>query len=700
MVDPIITPTVITVITHIVTSEPFKEFGLAFIKGIGRKSGESAYKLGSSLIGVPDASKINKSSQNSPYQSAVKKYLEAKQEYLDKDINLRERELAAKREFSQNLLQLLGESQKQNNETKLREIQNNWDKDNWFSKLDRHETEQILRQAEHRLLILASPPDISSDCPETFENNLNKEIKNRLGLFIGQYYSVNSPIHPVQFYGDYFKEPISSIDVKRLQFLLEGLSTIILYSDITDYEVHFHLDCLGGGKTHQYPLPAWNWEESYKALKQEGKTEKEALREIRKMIVDVYLLLSAFISDWYYLQINLLYEPQLTKASVKLPDEWVTPCQEQLDHLYRLNQAELSYQEGLWLLEKKEYEKSFQCFQATLAVKPDNQVAMFYAEYAKGFYLLEIGEYTEVLPCFDAVLQQQPELAEVWFNKGVALEQLNQIEKAKNALNQALTLQPNLFERLTPEFAYLCNFTETLPNGIKLEMIAIPAGEFMMGPPGGEGDSDEHPQHKVRLKGFYLGKYPITQAQYQAVMGNNPSMIEGENNPVERVNWYDAQAFCRKLSQITGNPYQLPSEAQWEYACRAGNSGKWCFGDNENLIKEYAWYRENPGSIWDYDPNEETHPVGEKKPNQWGLYDMHGNVWEWCEDNYEENNYQNTSTDGSPCQNPNMKFGVSRGGSWVYDLDWCSSFSRSLCNPRDGAIDTGFRVVRSSPRTF
>ena len=138
----------------------------------------------------------------------------------------------------------------------------------------------------------------------------------------------------------------------------------------------------------------------------------------------------------------------------------------------------------------------------------------------------------------------------------------------------------------------------------------------------GSDDYDtEKPIHKVNLKAFKIGKYPITQKQYQSVMRNNPSNFKGDNLPVEQVSWDDAVAFCKKLSEITGQKISLPSEAQWEYACRAGSTGKYCFGDDVNQLENYAWYNENSGS--------KTHPVGEKLANSWGLHDMHGNVWEW-----------------------------------------------------------------------
>ena len=221
-----------------------------------------------------------------------------------------------------------------------------------------------------------------------------------------------------------------------------------------------------------------------------------------------------------------------------------------------------------------------------------------------------------------------------------------------------------------------------LPNGVKLELVDIPAGSFSMG---SDDYDSEKPIHKVTLSAFKIGKYPITQKQYQSVMGNNPSNFKGDNLPVESVSWDDAIAFCKKISEITGQKLSLPSESQWEYACRAGSTGKYCFGDDVNQLEKYGWYDKNSGS--------KTHPVGEKLANSWGLHDMHGNIWEWCEDLWH-GNYNGAPTDGSAWLTGGDQNRRSlRGGSW-YNLDFsCRSADRNRNNADGRHDDIGFRVV-------
>jgi formylglycine-generating enzyme required for sulfatase activity len=245
------------------------------------------------------------------------------------------------------------------------------------------------------------------------------------------------------------------------------------------------------------------------------------------------------------------------------------------------------------------------------------------------------------------------------------------------------------------------SFTEDLGNGVKLEMIAIPGGTFWMGSPANEAErgDNESPQHQVTVPSFFMGKYPLTQAQYQAIMGKNPAYFKGNNRPVENVSWDDAVRFCQKLSQRTGKNYRLPSEAEWEYACRAGTKTPFSFGDNittdlVNYNGNYPYksapkgkYREQTTDVGTFPP---TFP-----PNPFGLYDMHGNVWEWCEDDWHEN-YIDAPTDGSAWNSQSgSKTKLLRGGSWYHDARNCRSAFRGR-DSRDDRLDyCGFRVVSS-----
>lgn len=231
---------------------------------------------------------------------------------------------------------------------------------------------------------------------------------------------------------------------------------------------------------------------------------------------------------------------------------------------------------------------------------------------------------------------------------------------------------------------------EDLGGGVNLELIQLPAGSFMMGMSGeddGTEEDSERPQHLVRIKAFAICKYPITQIQYKTIMGNNPSHFKGNpNNPVEMVSWYEAKEFCKKLTQATGQKYRLPSEAEWEYACRAGTATQFYFGDNTEQLEEYAWVRDNSEL--------RTHPVGEKKPNPWGLYDMCGNVWEWCEDDWHDD-YQGAPTDGKPWKYNRYSKKVLRGNSH-FNFPWyCRSPGRNFSNPETKTFYNGFRVVVS-----
>ena len=234
-------------------------------------------------------------------------------------------------------------------------------------------------------------------------------------------------------------------------------------------------------------------------------------------------------------------------------------------------------------------------------------------------------------------------------------------------------------------------FSAELGNGVKLEMVLVPAGSFKMGSPDTDKDaySAEKPQHEVRItRPFHLGKYLVTQQQWEVVMGNNPSRFKGPRNPVEKVSWDDCRQFLTKLNTMTGakkGEFHLPSEAQWEYACRAGSSTKYCFGDEESGLGEYGWYDANSSGT--------THAVGEKKPNAWGLFDMHGNVWEWCRDGYDDEYYTRSPAD-DPAAPARGSFRVIRGGGWYYGAKTCRSASRFISGPGFRYHVLGFRVCR------
>lgn len=197
------------------------------------------------------------------------------------------------------------------------------------------------------------------------------------------------------------------------------------------------------------------------------------------------------------------------------------------------------------------------------------------------------------------------------------------------------------------------------------EMVVIPAGSFEMG---SNENQDERPVHRVNVPSFLIGKTEVTQGQWKAVMGSNPSYFGscGDDCPVERVSWNDAQEFAQRLSQKTGKQYRLPSEAEWEYAARAGSNAKWSFGDSEYQLGDYAWFSANSQN--------KTQRVAQKRPNAFGLFDMHGNVWEWVQDCLHRD-YSGAPTNGSAwttaCSGSTR---VLRGGSWSNDpADLCSA---------------------------
>ena len=232
------------------------------------------------------------------------------------------------------------------------------------------------------------------------------------------------------------------------------------------------------------------------------------------------------------------------------------------------------------------------------------------------------------------------------------------------------------------------NHDKTFINSIGMEFVLISAGTFWMGSADDDKatDSDEKPRHEVTIsRPFYLGKYPVMQAQWEEVMGNNPSRFKGADRPVENVSWEEAQAFIAKLNASEGHDrYRLPTEAEWEYACRAGSETKYSFGDDAGELGKYAWYSGNSGR--------KTHPVGQKQPNIWGLYDMHGNVEEWVQE------WKGEYSAGAAVDPQGPEAGerrVLRGGSWNYGAEGCRSAHRIRFRPGYRADYYGFRLALS-----
>ncbi|MBI2503038.1 MAG: formylglycine-generating enzyme family protein [Candidatus Latescibacteria bacterium] len=236
--------------------------------------------------------------------------------------------------------------------------------------------------------------------------------------------------------------------------------------------------------------------------------------------------------------------------------------------------------------------------------------------------------------------------------------------------------------------------TADLPGGAQMEFAGIEPGTFTMG----DAESGYAPHQVTISKGFYLGRYEITQEQWKAVMGTSPwsvdsSVRENPNHPAVYISWNDVQAFIHKLNQAAGDSlYRLPSEAEWEYACRAGTTTRWSFGDDESQLKDYAWYEENANREGLVD----AHAVGTKLPNPWGLYDMHGNLWEWVQDWY---GIPSSGAQIDPQGPSSGKAGLLRGGSFFREARALRSASRTSAGPHDNKGNVvGARLLRMGPK--
>jgi formylglycine-generating enzyme required for sulfatase activity len=301
-------------------------------------------------------------------------------------------------------------------------------------------------------------------------------------------------------------------------------------------------------------------------------------------------------------------------------------------------------------------------------------------EYAKGKCYLKLGRYSEAKRILEvylgAVTEEDP-----YFDKAVeaytkAEEALTPqarkaraIEKRRKA--RAIEKRRKDREAANPFFRY------------EKQFVSVTGDCFQMG--SNSGDDDEKPVHRVCVSDYSIGKYEVTQGFWKAVMGNNPSKFKGDNHPVEKVSWNDVQQFINKLNQSSSYHYRLPTEAEWEYACRSGGRDqKYCGGD---YLGSLAWYKDNSGK--------KTHSVGKKTANGLGLYDMSGNVWEWVQDWYDDDYYSS-----SPSRNPKGPSSgsrrVRRGGSWYSSASGSRTAFRSSFSPVFRGLNMGFRLARTS----
>lgn len=246
-------------------------------------------------------------------------------------------------------------------------------------------------------------------------------------------------------------------------------------------------------------------------------------------------------------------------------------------------------------------------------------------------------------------------------------------------------------EIISTTLGYARSFIQDLGNGVNLEMVQIPGGKYLMGSRDERCDW-EFPEHEVILPNFFMSKYPVTQEQYKAITGANPSMFKGDQLPVENVSWNNAVSFCEELAIKTGKSYTLPSETQWEYACRAGTGTAFYFGDsiNSDLVNYNGNY--SYGLVHKQNFRQKTVPVGSLMPNAYGLYDMHGNVYEWCLDDWHSN-YNGAPDNQNPWFSRTSRWKVVRGGSWNTSPQDCRSTSRSLHMADSAYGDIGFRLV-------
>ena len=323
-----------------------------------------------------------------------------------------------------------------------------------------------------------------------------------------------------------------------------------------------------------------------------------------------------------------------------------------------------------------------------------------YTAHDGGNYNLRNGVFTHFLK--QEILKQGASIDEIFGNVSGKVSELTNEQQTpfrNSSLAGNFYFLPRSIENPSPtptvntptvniaEINRFANFTETAKN-LKLEMVAVQGGTFTMGCTNEQGRGcydDERPSHQVTVSNFYIGKFEITQAQWKAVMGSNPSSFKGDNLPVEEVSWNDVQEFIRKLNALTGKQYRLPTEAEWEFANRGGAKSQGYRYSGSNNLSNVAWYTDNSKNS--------TQTVGTKSPNELGIYDMSGNVWEWCSDRYGA---YSASSKRDPAGASSGSRRVIRGGSWSCEAQICRIAIRSYDSPDSRYYNLGFRVACSS----
>jgi len=506
--------------------------------------------------------------------------------------------------------------------------------------LSRDETLQLLTraQAKHRLLLILSEPNVSPSCPESFRHDFPREARAEVKQFIEHHYPLGQALYPVEFFGKFFKSSVFDTETKQLESLLAGVPTVVLYSDLTDEKLYLHLYAWGLPEPLSETI-AWNWEAAKEKLESEGQAEKQALREIRKTIVALYQLFAALLADMYYLSVNPLHEPRLFHLAGTADTAAVL-----VPFLDSLRQFQRQVREA---------------------------------------YEQDIRDGTRKPPPRQETPQPGPQLPPVENIHGWPADKVQDLQqRTAAALGKPVVFRDSMKS-----------------GGLGLEMVVIPAGTFLMGSPSNESErrDKEGPQHLVTFaKPFAIGKYAVTFEEYERFRQADDEGWGRGRRPVINVSWEDAQAYCLWLSLKTGQQYRLPSEAEWEFACRAGTSTHYHFGNdiNQTLANFSEESRRRTfGEPRGFGNPTKTEPVDHYTGNAFGLYQMHGNVSEWCTDTWNDN-YEGAPHDGRAWTTDIGADRVMRGGAWLLNTGFCRSAFRVSFAHDYRKFFTGFRCAR------